>query len=75
MIFFAYVPDNFKQKKIPEKRNCRKLFRPNFRQHFILGVASKIGPKLNNLFLYGDILVIFLRILSTKSTISQKLKI
>ena len=38
-------------------------------------VASKCGAKLNNLVIYDDILVNFLRILSTKSIISQKLKI
>ena len=35
----------------------------------------KIGLKLNNLVIYGFILVNILCILSTKSTISQKLKI
>ena len=38
-------------------------------------VACKIGAKLNNLVIYGDIMVNFLRILSIKSIISQKLKI
>ena len=42
--------------------------------HFDL-VTSKIGAKLNNLVIYGDILVNFLRNLITKSTISQNLKI
>ena len=48
--------------------------------HFYV-VASKVGAKLNNLVIYGDnsviygyILVNFLIFLSTKSTISQKLK-
>jgi len=38
-------------------------------------VASKIGIKFNDLVIYGDILVNYRRILSTNSTISQKLKI
>ena len=42
--------------------------------HFDL-VARKIGEKLENLVIYGDILVDFLRILNTKLGLSQKLKI
>ena len=42
--------------------------------HFDL-VASKVGAKLVSLNIYRDILVNFQRILSTKSTISQKWKI
>ena len=38
-------------------------------------IAIKIGAELNNFVIYGDILVDFLRIFSTKSTISQKTKI
>ena len=36
-------------------------------------VASEIGAELNNLVAYGDILVNFLRILSTKPDYIQKL--
>ena len=42
--------------------------------HFDI-VASKIGAKLKKLVIYDDILVEFLQILSTKSIISQKIKI
>ena len=38
-------------------------------------VTSKIKLKLNDLVIYGDILVNLLSILSTKSTIYQKIKI
>ena len=38
-------------------------------------VASKIGAKRNNLVIYGEILVNFLKMFSTKSAISQKLNI
>ena len=37
-------------------------------------VVSKFGAKLNNLVIYGDMLVNFLGILRTKSTKSQKNK-
>ena len=49
------------------------IFLESFETHFDL-VTSKIGSKLDDLIIYG-VLVNFLRILSTKSTISQKLKI
>ena len=38
-------------------------------------VAKKIGAKLNNLVINSDILVIFIRILSTKSPMSRQIKI
>ena len=41
--------------------------------HFDL-VTNKIGAKFNNLIIYGDMLVNLLRILNTKSTITQKIK-
>ena len=55
---------------ILDKKNCRKLFfifLESSETHFDL-FASQNVPKLNNL----DILVNFLRILSTKSTMSHK---
>ena len=48
-------------------------FLESSKTHFDI-VATKIGVKLNNLVIYGDILVNFLRILITKLTISQKNK-
>ena len=57
---------------------CQKILSQkmlsSFFRHFDLD-ASKIGAKVNNLVIYGDILVNFLKNLSTKSNISQKLKI
>ena len=75
--FFAYASDNFNQKKNSYIYFLTKLsliFLEYFETYFDQ-VTSKIGAKINNYIIYGDNLVYFLRILSTKSTIYQKLKI
>ena len=50
------------------------IFLEYTKTHFDL-VGSKIGAKLDNLVIYDDIFVTFLRTLTTKSTIYQILKI
>ena len=73
------------RKKNMSKKSCQQIVRhflianffilfESFETHFDL-VASKIGAKHKNLVIYDDVLVNFRRILSTESTILQKLKI
>ena len=64
--FSAYVSDDFKQKKIVEKKNVAKFFlvKPfsihlkSSETHFDM-VASKIGAKLNNLVLFCPFFTLF----------------
>ena len=73
-----------RKKKFPRKKYWEIIFDFFFHyfflflepseMHFDLD-ESKIGAKFDNLVIYCDILINFIRILNTKSTISQKLKI
>ena len=66
VIIFAYVLNDFEPKKLFPKKNKKIIpfLLESSETHFDL-VASKIRAKLINLVIYSDILVNFLRKLST----------